>query len=87
MAYDGDVPIGTIVCKQEQHRDKLERGYLAMLSTKEGYRGRGVGQFNPPTQKTTPSTTTTHSTQKGVLTHRTRLSQRLNWRGSRSRRC
>jgi len=44
MAYDGDVPIGTIVCKQELHRDKLERGYLAMLSTKEDYRGRGVGK-------------------------------------------
>jgi peptide alpha-N-acetyltransferase len=45
MAYDGEVPIGTIVCKQEQHRDKLERGYLAMLSTKEEYRGRGVGKL------------------------------------------
>lgn len=32
------------MCKQEVHRDKLNRGYLAMLSTKNEYRGMGVGQ-------------------------------------------
>ncbi|ORY92819.1 acyl-CoA N-acyltransferase [Leucosporidium creatinivorum] len=42
MAYAGDLAVGTIVCKQEVHRDKLNRGYLAMLSTREAYRGKGV---------------------------------------------
>lgn len=36
--------MGTIVCKQEVHREKLNRGYLAMLSTREAYRGKGVGE-------------------------------------------
>lgn len=43
QAYAGDLPIGVIVCKQEQHRDKLNRGYLAMLSTHPSYRGKGIG--------------------------------------------
>lgn len=44
QAYAGDLAVGTIVCKQEIHRDKLNRGYLAMLSTREAYRGKGVGE-------------------------------------------
>lgn len=43
QAYAGDLAVGTIVCKQEVHRGKLDRGYLAMLSTREAYRGMGVG--------------------------------------------
>ncbi|GAA5952729.1 hypothetical protein JCM8115_002333 [Rhodotorula mucilaginosa] len=57
FAYAGEVPIGVIVCKQEPHtkssksvpipdrpgeRRPLMRGYLAMLSTRKEYRGRGV---------------------------------------------
>ena len=40
QAYAGDLAVGTIVCKQEVHRGKLDRGYLAMLSTREAYRGQ-----------------------------------------------
>ncbi|KAI5476678.1 peptide alpha-N-acetyltransferase [Pseudohyphozyma bogoriensis] len=36
------IPIGTIVCKRDLHRDKLHRGYLAMLSTHPSYRGFGI---------------------------------------------
>ncbi|GAA6020226.1 hypothetical protein JCM8202_002584 [Rhodotorula sphaerocarpa] len=57
FAHAGEEPIGVIVCKQEPHtksskslpipgqpgeRRPLMRGYLAMLSTKKAYRGRGV---------------------------------------------
>ncbi|KAM0747394.1 acyl-CoA N-acyltransferase [Meredithblackwellia eburnea MCA 4105] len=44
FAEDEDTgdPIGTIVCKQDVHREKLNRGYLAMLSTKKAYRGQGI---------------------------------------------
>ncbi|GAA5873937.1 hypothetical protein JCM3774_004045 [Rhodotorula dairenensis] len=57
FAYAGETPIGVIVCKQEPHtkssksvpipdrpgeRRPLMRGYLAMLSTRKEYRGRGV---------------------------------------------
>ena len=50
QAYDGDIPVGTILCKQEHHRDKLNRGYLAMLSTKESHRGRGIGMSSHSTR-------------------------------------
>ncbi|KWU45837.1 acyl-CoA N-acyltransferase, partial [Rhodotorula sp. JG-1b] len=60
QAYAGEIPIGVIVCKQEPHpkssksvpipdrpgeRRPLMRGYLAMLSTRKEYRGRGVGEL------------------------------------------
>ena len=48
QAYAGDLAVGTIVCKQEVHRGKLDRGYLAMLSTREAYRGQGVGTSSSP---------------------------------------
>ncbi|KAA0191718.1 N acetyltransferase mak3, partial [Fasciolopsis buskii] len=35
--------IGTIVCKMEAHTQNVMRGYIAMLSVKEGYRRQGIG--------------------------------------------
>lgn len=43
QAYHNDRPVGVIVCKQELHRGKLERGYIAMLSTEPDYRKFGIG--------------------------------------------
>eukprot|EP00798_Chlamydomonas_sp_ICE-L_P020406 gene20406-27186_t len=43
FAYDGDKPFGTVVCKMDVHRDKLMRGYVAMLVVDKTYRGKGVG--------------------------------------------
>ncbi|EUC49874.1 hypothetical protein COCMIDRAFT_32880 [Bipolaris oryzae ATCC 44560] len=34
--------IGVITCKLEPHRSGTYRGYVAMLATKEEYRGRGI---------------------------------------------
>ncbi|KAH8919885.1 ribosomal-protein-alanine N-acetyltransferase [Atractiella rhizophila] len=42
MAYDESIPVGTIVCKQDIHRGKLNRGYIAMLSVQPTYRGQGI---------------------------------------------
>ncbi|KAM0787860.1 hypothetical protein ACM66B_003912 [Microbotryomycetes sp. NB124-2] len=44
FAYDKDSKqdIGTVLCKQDVHRDKLNRGYLAMLSVHKPYRAAGV---------------------------------------------
>ncbi|KAK3710002.1 N-alpha-acetyltransferase 30 [Vermiconidia calcicola] len=43
MALDeNDNLIGVIVCKLEPHRGGPMRGYIAMLATKEEYRGRGI---------------------------------------------
>lgn len=33
---------GVIVCKLEPHRGGPMRGYIAMLATREEYRGRGI---------------------------------------------
>ena len=41
-AYNGESPVGVIVCKQDVHRGKLNRGYIAMLSTKPEYRKLGI---------------------------------------------
>lgn len=46
-AYHNDQAVGVIVCKQDLHRGKLERGYIAMLSTKPDYRKFGIGKFRP----------------------------------------
>ena len=34
--------VGVIVCKLEPHRGGPMRGYIAMLATREEYRGRGI---------------------------------------------
>ncbi|CED85328.1 N-acetyltransferase [Phaffia rhodozyma] len=36
------LPIGIVVCKQEMHRMKRERGYIAMLSVDKQYRKRKI---------------------------------------------
>ncbi|KAI9633171.1 acyl-CoA N-acyltransferase [Dioszegia hungarica] len=36
------IPIGTIVCKQDDHRGRTNRGYIAMLSVDRGWRRRGI---------------------------------------------
>ncbi|KAF7320907.1 N-acetyltransferase MAK3 [Mycena chlorophos] len=35
-------PIGVIVCKQSMHRDRSNRGYIAMLSVRKDWRKRGI---------------------------------------------
>jgi ribosomal protein S18 acetylase RimI-like enzyme len=50
---DGHPPraIGAVVCKQDVHRGKLNRGYIAMLTTKKEARKRGIGKcgsLSPP---------------------------------------
>ncbi|KAG8682021.1 N-alpha-acetyltransferase mak3, partial [Ceratobasidium sp. 394] len=45
-AYDpatGD-PVGAIVCKQDSHRGKAERGYIAMLVVGSSWRKRGIAR-------------------------------------------
>ncbi|KAI0316945.1 acyl-CoA N-acyltransferase [Amylostereum chailletii] len=41
-ANDASQPIGVIVCKQSLHREKINRGYIAMLSVNKEYRKQGV---------------------------------------------
>lgn len=45
IAYDGDQPFGTVVCKMERHREKLMRGYVAMLVVDKTFRGKGAGRL------------------------------------------
>ena len=42
LAFDGDKPIGVVVCKMDDHRGHL-RGYIAMLVVDNTYRGKGLG--------------------------------------------
>ena len=44
IAYDGDTPFGTVVCKMDVHREKRLRGYVAMLVVDKAYRGKRVGE-------------------------------------------
>ena len=44
LAYDGDKPFGTVVCKMDVHREQRLRGYVAMLVVDKAYRGKGVGE-------------------------------------------
>ncbi|KAH9819940.1 acyl-CoA N-acyltransferase [Melampsora americana] len=37
-------PVGAIVCKQETHLGKLNRGYIAMLTTKKEMRKKGIAR-------------------------------------------
>ncbi|KAG2482381.1 hypothetical protein HYH03_018677 [Edaphochlamys debaryana] len=43
IAYDGDKPFGTVVCKMDVHRGQRMRGYVAMLVVDKAYRGKRVG--------------------------------------------
>ncbi|KAK5009508.1 acyl-CoA N-acyltransferase [Cryomyces antarcticus] len=40
---DADNLMGVVVCKLEPHHNGPLRGYIAMLATKEEYRGKGIG--------------------------------------------
>ncbi|KXN92710.1 N-alpha-acetyltransferase 30 [Leucoagaricus sp. SymC.cos] len=46
LAYPSDPansdPIGVIVCKQSMHRNRSNRGYIAMLSVDKNWRKRGI---------------------------------------------
>ncbi|EIM84188.1 acyl-CoA N-acyltransferase [Stereum hirsutum FP-91666 SS1] len=47
LAYPADAtassaPIGVIVCKQSMHRERTNRGYIAMLSVSKSWRKRGI---------------------------------------------
>ena len=46
LAFDGPHCFGTVVCKQDKHRELL-RGYIAMLVVEHEYRGLGVGAQLP----------------------------------------
>lgn len=37
-------PVGAIVCKQEPHLGKVNRGYIAMLTTKKEMRKQGIAR-------------------------------------------
>ncbi|WVQ94195.1 hypothetical protein IAU59_001273 [Kwoniella sp. CBS 9459] len=39
---DATEPIATIICKQDSHRGKTNRGYIAMLSVDRAWRRRGI---------------------------------------------
>lgn len=43
MARDGDTLVGVIVSNISPHKDKRQRGYIAMLAVKSEYRGHGIG--------------------------------------------
>lgn len=50
-AHHADPPpraIGAIVCKQDVHRGKLNRGYIAMLTIKKEARMKGIGKLPRP---------------------------------------
>jgi peptide alpha-N-acetyltransferase len=44
LAYDGGKPCGVVVCKMDVHREKMMRGYIAMLVVNKHYRGHGIGE-------------------------------------------
>ncbi|KAF8703656.1 FR47-like protein, partial [Rhizoctonia solani] len=46
MAHDpgSGEPVGAIVCKQDSHRGKAERGYIAMLVVGGAWRKRGIAR-------------------------------------------
>jgi len=37
-------PVGVIVCKQDIHKSKVNRGYIAMLSVNKAWRKRGIAR-------------------------------------------
>ncbi|KAG8682011.1 N-alpha-acetyltransferase mak3, partial [Ceratobasidium sp. 394] len=46
LAYDPETgdPVGAIVCKQDSHRGRAERGYIAMLVVGSSWRKRGIAR-------------------------------------------
>ncbi|CAE6440773.1 unnamed protein product [Rhizoctonia solani] len=46
MAHDPESgePVGAVVCKQDSHRAKAERGYIAMLVVGSAWRKRGIAR-------------------------------------------
>lgn len=46
LAFSGDEAIGVIVCKLDRHLkgSRLMRGYIAMISVKHEFRGKGLGK-------------------------------------------
>ncbi|KIK56199.1 hypothetical protein GYMLUDRAFT_47414 [Collybiopsis luxurians FD-317 M1] len=44
LAYSSQspTPVGVIVCKQSMHRNRYNRGYIAMLSVDKAFRKRGI---------------------------------------------
>ncbi|RMZ76567.1 hypothetical protein DV737_g4779, partial [Chaetothyriales sp. CBS 132003] len=40
--HDGNRLVGVVICKLEPHRGGPLRGYIAMLATRQEYRGRGI---------------------------------------------
>ncbi|KAK4686996.1 hypothetical protein P7C73_g3129, partial [Tremellales sp. Uapishka_1] len=39
-----EIPVGVVVCKQDVHKGKTNRGYIAMLSVDSKYRRRGIAK-------------------------------------------
>jgi peptide alpha-N-acetyltransferase len=48
LAHDGEKAFGTVICKLDQHRTKMMRGYVAMLVVDKAYRGKGAGMAECP---------------------------------------
>lgn len=44
LAFDGDRPVGVIVCSLRDHRQCRKRGYIAMLAVIKPYRGQGIAK-------------------------------------------
>ncbi|KAI7869078.1 putative acyltransfersase [Spinellus fusiger] len=42
MAMDGETCVGVVICKLDQHKDRI-RGYIAMLAVAKEYRKRAIG--------------------------------------------
>ncbi|RMZ89352.1 hypothetical protein DV736_g3418, partial [Chaetothyriales sp. CBS 134916] len=40
--HEGNKLVGVVICKLERHRGGPLRGYIAMLATRQEYRGRGI---------------------------------------------
>ncbi|VVT47251.1 uncharacterized protein SAPINGB_P001618 [Magnusiomyces paraingens] len=43
MAHDGNTLVGAIVCNISSHKDRRQRGYIAMIAVCDEYRGRHIG--------------------------------------------
>ncbi|CAA7262596.1 unnamed protein product [Cyclocybe aegerita] len=42
VSQSTEQPVGVIVCKQSMHRERANRGYIAMLSVDKAWRKRGI---------------------------------------------
>ena len=43
MAHDGSSLVGAIVCNISPHKNRRQRGYIAMIAVRDEYRGRRIG--------------------------------------------